>query len=217
MHLFDPAVRHTLAAKNVLPSAIVRCPGHRSSYHDPMLPSRPGSRPGFTLIELLIVIGVIMTLAAASLPIYSYLKKRAKFDQSRVLVKSVGAAISSYSSSGGVWSWMTSTGPRQAPLWDLNRDGLLDGPPDADPGFTTASQPTIAQATASGYGGFLGMTAFEAPRGLIQNRLLVDGWGKRLRVAYGAEVYGPNQIGVYSTGLDGVPGTADDLRSWSLR
>ncbi|MBA3683962.1 MAG: type II secretion system protein [Planctomycetes bacterium] len=175
------------------------------------------SRRGFTLIELMVVMAIIMVLVGGSLPIYAHMKKRAKLDQTRVLVKSVGAAISAYSSTGGVWSWMTTSGPRQAPLWDLNRDGLLDGPPDADTGFSTTSQPTSAQASASGYGGFLGMTAFEAPRGLVKNRLLVDGWGNRLRVAYGAEVYGPSQVGVYSCGIDGAPGTADDLRSWTPR
>ncbi len=188
-------------------------------------------RPGFTLIELLVAIAIIGVLSGASLSMYSYLKKRARWDQTRVLVKAVGAAISTYSSTGGVWTCMTAAGPKQEPLWDIDHDGLLDGPPNIDTvGYTKQppSRVTQAQAVASGYGGFQAMTAFEAPKGLVQNGILVDGWwtektdttyrdSHRLRVAYGSEIYGPNQIGVYSTGPDGIANNADDLKSWTLR
>jgi hypothetical protein len=78
----------------------------------------------------------------------------------------------------------------------------------------------------SGYRGFIGMAQPQIKKSFINKRgNVVDAWGRPLRIAFAAKVYGTQAFGVWSAGLDAIdniepdPKTAgrksdDDLRSW---
>lgn len=78
----------------------------------------------------------------------------------------------------------------------------------------------------SGYRGFIAMAQPQIKKSFINKRgNVVDAWGRPLRIAFAAKVYGTQAFGVWSAGLDAIdniekdPNTAarlsdDDLRSW---
>ena len=62
-----------------------------------MLPQhRPSSRHGFTLMELMIVIGIILLLAALSVPVISMVRKQAKEALCRNNLQQIGIGITAY-------------------------------------------------------------------------------------------------------------------------
>ncbi len=203
---------------------------------------RQGPRGGFTLIELMVVISVIALLAAIGIPTMLAMKKRAAINSTRTLVNAVATAIASYPTR--TWQVNipvqvanpppshTEYRPRIGRLFDLNGvnlvgpvgpvppgetypwdltmvgDGFLDGDPQREGSF---SQHLID----SGYSGFIAMTQPPiAKRNVNDKRQVVDEWKLPLRIAFGADVYGPSGFGIWSTGPDLLQGTKDDITSW---
>lgn len=159
----------------------------------------------FTLLELLLAIGVIATIAGLSLAGWRVAMEQGRQGRSRTMVAAVAAAIASYPEG------VAPTRPVRL-LWDFNRDGLVDGQPEADAGFSAADR---AAAAAVGYRGLLAMTAMAVPPGLadVSGRPL-DAWKRPLHIAFATEIYGASGFGVWSAGHDGLDNTADDLTSW---
>jgi hypothetical protein len=91
-------------------------------------------------------------------------------------------------------------------------DGLIDGRPDASNSATTDGpfwQPLID----SGYRGFTAMAMPDLPSAQRNQREQpVDAWGQPLRITFG-QAFAPAGFRVASDGLDGSPGTADDITS----
>lgn len=78
----------------------------------------------------------------------------------------------------------------------------------------------------SGYRGFIAMAQPQIKKSFISKRgIVVDAWGRPLRIAFAAKVYGTQAFGVWSAGLDATDNldgrlggrnrpSDDDLRSW---
>ena len=171
------------------------------------------SRCGFTMSELVIVLCVLLALAAMVIAVWSMVRQRTAIGATHALIGSVATALASYPARG--WNWQDAGGVnRSAQLFDLNRDGLLDGTPavvasdTADGGFTP-------EMIASGYRGYLAMTGVAMkPSSVAKNGQPLDAWRHPLRIAFAAKIYGVASVGIWSAGPDGVDGNADDLRSW---
>ncbi len=114
------------------------------------------------------------------------------------------------------------------PLWDLNPgsspnangigqldgDGVIDGFVDAA-GSATTDGPFWNQLIASGYTGFLRMTNAAIPaRSVNKKGQVVDAWREPLRIIWDSRRFAAIGFGVWSTGRDKAPNTADDLTSW---
>lgn len=75
----------------------------------------------------------------------------------------------------------------------------------------------------SGYRGFINMAQPQIKKTFINKRgQVVDAWGRPLRIAFAAKVYGTQAFGIWSAGLDkkdDVVGrrSDDDLRSWKTQ
>ncbi|TVR47758.1 MAG: prepilin-type N-terminal cleavage/methylation domain-containing protein [Planctomycetota bacterium] len=168
-------------------------------------------RRGFSLIELLVVMVVITALAGLTYGYIDYARHRSLLAASEGLVQSVATAIVNHQ--GRYWQFLDQGQLRSVPIFDVNRDGLLDG----DPVRINAVNPNTYSASlvASEYPGFLGLTGVGLPRRNV-NELgqVVDSWGQALRIAFDAQRYGANRFGIWSIGPDGVDGTIDDIRSW---
>lgn len=169
-------------------------------------------RAGFSLIELIVVISVLLVLLAAGFVVWSIPREKAAISSTQALVGSVSTQITTYSVKQ--WSWQEASGNKSGQLFDLNRDGLIDGTPgiaaapDLDGGFST-------ELIASGYRGFLAMTSAPIKKSQIaKNQQLLDAWKRPLRIAFAAKIYGTAAFGVWSAGPDGVDGTSDDINSW---
>jgi len=196
----------------------------------------PSSRPpaaGFTLLELLIVIGVMMTLAGISFPIYLHMRVKAKLASTRVLVETVATAIANYQQT--YWTVVIPAAgpipaqPRVGHLWDMNSgvtmivgDGILDGYVGPGPTATATNDgPFDPALIATGYTGFLNMTqAPIAKRNVNAMGQVIDDWKNPLHIGFSGSAtsaainYGPSGVGIWSLGPDGVTGTPDDICSW---
>lgn len=173
----------------------------------------PRSRAGWSFVELVIVIAVLLALMALGFVTWSWLRTKAAISSTQALVGAVASQITTYSARQ--WSWQEPSGARTGQLFDLNRDGLIDGAPgitataDLDGGFST-------ELIASGYRGFIAMSGMPMKKSQIgKNQQPLDAWQRPLRIAFAAKVYGTTAFGIWSPGPDGIDGTADDLTSWT--
>lgn len=78
----------------------------------------------------------------------------------------------------------------------------------------------------SGYRGFIEMAQPQIKKTFINKRgQVIDAWGRPLRIAYAAKIYGTQAFGVWSAGLDKkdhidsptLTKAGDDLRSWKTQ
>lgn len=168
-----------------------------------------GFRPrrGFTLVEMLVVIAVIVALAATAIPLLSSQRTRHQIASTEVLLRAVSSAIEGYGSSS--FTWVTGSPPQQQfhsrALWDLDRDGLLDGDPEHLPG-----------SFPPGYAGFVAMAQPQLGAADVdEQRQVVDPWGRVLRIAHASRAYAGADFGIWSLGPD-PDATSDDLTSWTL-
>ncbi len=101
-----------------------------------------------------------------------------------------------------------------------------DVPPDgvaAEPngGFHDGNFPK--EALTSGYRGFINMAQPQIKKSFISKRgMVVDAWGRPLRIAFAAKVYGTQAFGIWSAGVDKLDDltsrkSTDDLRSWKTQ
>jgi hypothetical protein len=171
---------------------------------------------GWTMI-IILVLCLLLVAIAIGFPIWGMISGRVKVNATDALVRAVATAITTYQIKTWTWNEGTTSEPimRSYHLFDLNHDNQIDGyaavtaSPTLDGGFPTA-------VIASGYTGFVDMAkphikkSFISPQGIP-----IDAWGRSLRIAFAAKVYGTQAFGVWSVGPDGVNGTADDLQSWT--
>jgi competence protein ComGC len=173
----------------------------------------PPLRTGWSFVELVIVIAILVALMASVIAVWSIVRTRTAIGSTHTLVTAVSSQITTYGMP--MWQWQDPTGAaKSGPMFDLNRDGLIDGRPgvvvgdDVDGGFSAA-------LIASGYQGFVTMSGMAASKSSIaKNHQPLDAWKRPLRIAYAAKIYGTATFGVWSAGPDGVDSTADDLCSW---
>jgi len=180
--------------------------------------SRYQQRGGFTLIELLIVISIIVALAAIGFPVWNSVRRKADVDSSRTLVLAVATAMASYP----IKTWeVYSPQVRVYRMWDINRDGYIDGTPGVT-ASTTVDGGFLATVVDSGYGGFISMAQPAiSKRNVNKKRQVIDAWGQPLRIGFGSEIYGPGGFGIWSAGQNkkdyhptNNPTDNDDLCSW---
>jgi hypothetical protein len=178
-----------------------------------MAPVHPPRCTGWSFVELMIVICVLMALLSIGFVVSGMLRSRASISSTHTLVGSIATQITTYSSR--TWTWQEGGANRSGQLFDLNRDGLIDGnpglttTPEVDGGFT----PGIL---ASGYRGFVAMSGATMKKSFIsKNQQPLDAWQRPLRIAFAGKIYGTMGFGVWSAGPDGVDGTTDDLTSWA--
>jgi prepilin-type N-terminal cleavage/methylation domain-containing protein len=117
-------------------------------------------------------------------------------------------------------------------------DGTKDppyqsAPTESDPNSVVNPDPYDVNFTKeilnSGYRGFITMAQPSIKKSFINKRgQVIDAWGKPLRIAFAARVFGTQSFGVWSAGLDGKDSikenddykddptfkSIDDLRSW---
>ena len=168
-------------------------------------------RHAFTLIELVVVMGVIAAMAALTYGYLDYARHRAELAATEGLVQSVATAIVNHQ--GRYWQYLDGGQMRSVPIFDVNRDGLLDGDPVKINAITSGS---FSDAIVdSGYSGFLGTTATDLPiRNLDEQAQVIDSWGQVLRINFDAQRYGANRFGIWSIGSDGIADNLDDVKSW---
>lgn len=170
---------------------------------DSDLPTKPVGRNGFTLIELIIVITIIMALMGLVLGVAMALQRRSARSATQAMVTTIAADLRRIKEQQ---NWPTLFDGRL--LWDLNKDGLLDGFAEKDSyGVTQTTEvfklPYVGYIRASGYTGR--KDAMGHP---------LDAFGSPLRVGFSVSVYGNEGWGVWSDGPDRNPQTADDIFSW---
>lgn len=123
------------------------------------------------------------------------------------------------------WSIDGYTAPESGPFYNTSTSTFTsDVPPDgvaADPNGGTYDGNFAKEVLDSGYRGFINMAQPQIKKTFISKRgMVVDAWGRPLRIAFAAKVYGTQAFGIWSAGLDkkddlGTPRpSADDLRSW---
>jgi type II secretory pathway pseudopilin PulG len=171
------------------------------------------SRSGFTTTELVIVLCVLLALAAVVIAVWPMLRQRTTVGATRALVGAVATALTAYSAK--TWNWQDAGDTmRSGQLFDLNRDGLVDGTP-AVVASDTADGGFAPEIIASGYRGFLAMTGTAMkPSAVAKNGQPLDAWNRPLRIAFAAKIYGTTSFGIWSAGPDGKDGTADDIQNW---
>ncbi len=170
-------------------------------------------RAGFSLTELIVVMCVLLALLAAGFAVWSSMRGRTAISATQTLVGSLATQVVTYSSKH--WTWQEPSGTKTGQLFDLNRDGLIDGAPGvtATPELDGGFSPELI---ASGYRGFVTMTGATMKKSLLaKNQQPLDAWQRPLRIAFAGKIYGTSGFGIWSVGPDGVDGTADDLQSWA--
>jgi prepilin-type N-terminal cleavage/methylation domain-containing protein len=207
-------------------------PSSDSSAHQTEIDfSNAGRHAGFTLIEILVVIAILVLLASISIPTISSMRQRRAVEETRTLVEAAALAVAAHPERRWVFE-RSGGGTGAVPVFDCNQDLLLDLDPAADVYTRAAPWPSRAEMAASGYAGFVRMTAFKAPRGAVAaDGRVVDAWAQPLRIAWAgigyppslaaelpdrhAQGYGRTGFGIWSIGKDGRPGSPDDILSWS--
>lgn len=168
------------------------------------------SRRGFTVIELLTVVAVILVLMGIGIPTYGILIQRSRDGATRQLVAGFAAAIAREGQLTVIVE--TPAGPVARSRFDFNRDGLLDGRPELDPGFDATLR---TQADGIGYEGAIAAAGLSVQRTQIDAfHRPIDAWRRPLHIDIASGVYGAASFGVWSVGRDGIDGTNDDLKSW---
>lgn len=165
-----------------------------------------------------IALSLILLLLAMPFPFWHMINNRSKIVATEALVRSVATAITTYQAK--TWSWQVRDPESQTLrthtyyLFDLNRDGLIDGAP-AVTASAHADGDFAPEIVDSGYLGFVAMALPSIKKNFIaRNQQPWDAWKHPLRIAFSAKVYGAQGFGIWSAGFDGLDGTADDIRSW---
>ncbi len=109
----------------------------------------------------------------------------------------------------------------------LPKDNYTSAPQSSDPERIADPKPWDVnfplQVLNSGYRGFVDMAQPQIKKTFINKRgQVVDAWGRPLRIAFAAKVYGTQAFGIWSAGLDKkdhleTRPSDDDLRSWSTQ
>lgn len=177
-------------------------------------------RTAFTLIEVLVVITVIATLVGLGFSAGTAAARRARITGSAALVSAVTATIASRQDRS--LSVPRPGGMRHYQLWDVNRDGLLDGEPTVEQASLPPAERYPAEVLAIGYKGFIKTTGMSlSPSFIDRSGRVVDSWKHPLRIRWATEIYGANGFGVWSAGADGLDngatGVGDDLLGWKIR
>lgn len=108
-----------------------------------MKSARAGS--GFTLIELLVVMAVIAALMAITMAGYGAIKHRQNVRVSQSAIDGLAQAMAGYQNMTAL-----TTATATYLLWDVDSNGILDGDPDRDPGFSAGLR---SMARSVGYKG----------------------------------------------------------------
>lgn len=166
------------------------------------------ARGGFSMIELLVVLAVIAGLIGLTYPIVSAVMERGRRDRTESILPALHAAMATYGR-----AFVPVPNDRTRSLWDFNSDGFVDGDPERDPDFTSGDRDA---ARAVGYRGPAAQLNMSVPRSLVDRKTgrVTDGWGRPLRIAFAAMVYGSSGFGIRSDGADRRPDTKDDVTSW---
>jgi prepilin-type N-terminal cleavage/methylation domain-containing protein len=120
------------------------------------------------------------------------------------------------------WSIDGYTPPENGSYYDSSTSTFLsDVPPDPTPDPNGLYDGNFHRAVLnSGYRGFINMAQPQVKKSFINKRgQVVDAWGRPLRIAFAAKVYGTQAFGIWSAGLDKKDDletrrSDDDLRSW---
>lgn len=176
----------------------------------------------FTAIELMLVLAVIAALAGVSLPLLATVRRNSQVNATRSVVHALAATIANHPAK----AWTVSEADagelreRSYRIWDVNRDGLIDGDPVLEDPLLPAGNRYPVTIASSGYRGLVGMTKPALPKRFHDPRSgrPLDAWGRPLRIAYAPLVYGSLGFGIWSAGPDGldapVDERGDDIRSW---
>ena len=117
------------------------------------------------------------------------------------------------------------TAPENPPFYDTSAGEFTSTPNETNPDANLAPPPYDVNFNLdilkSGYRGFINMAQPQIKKSFINKRgQVVDAWGRPLRIAFAAKIYGTQSFGIWSAGLDkkddlgtSRPST-DDLRSW---
>jgi len=178
------------------------------------------SRTAFTLIELVVVMTVIAILGGLGFSAGTAAARRARVTGSAALVSAVTATIATRQDRA--LSVPRPGGMRHHQLWDVNRDGLLDGEPTVEQASLPPAERYPAEVLAIGYKGFIKTTGMSlSPSFIDRSGRVVDSWKHPLRIRWATEIYGANGFGVWSAGADGLDngatGVGDDLLGWKIR
>jgi len=151
-------------------------------------------RAGWSFVELVIVIAVLVALMAIGFVTWGILRTRTAISSTHMLVGSIATQIVTYSAKQ--WTWQEPTGAKTRQIFDLNRDGLIDGAPgitatpDLDGGFS-------AELIASGYRGFMAVTgAAIKPSFISKNWQVLDAWKRPMRISFAGKIYGTSGFGL---------------------
>lgn len=172
-------------------------------------------RKAFTLIEILVVISVILILMGMMLGVS---KRSGQSSAARALIATVAAAINSY----GVKSFeLWSAGSPNAVVtrsWDVDGDTILDGV--VEPPLYWRQPPALANAATLDrlrYRGFIATIGMPSLRKIRESdQVVLDPWGRPLRITWAARIYGDEGFCVWSQGRD-PDNPADDLLSREKR
>jgi len=180
--------------------------------------NEPKERQATKWTVRIIILCLLLVLIAIGSPFWgSAGSGQVKVNATDALVNSIATAITTYQTKTWQWNEGTSREPHMQMyhMFDLNRDGQIDGyaavtaSPTQDGNFPAA-------IIDSGYTGFITMVQPQIKKSFISRQgIPLDAWQRPLRIAFAAKVYGTPAFGVWSAGLDGIDGTADDLKSWT--
>lgn len=170
------------------------------------------SKRGFTLIEVLVVLAIIASLLAFSLPGMMAALSNGEVRASQVVVDAVACQIIGERSRGGGPTIVLADG-RLRHKWDLNNDGIIDGDPDKC--FGDDDKLLAANVRSGPYRGFSATLGTAASGRFLKLSTgeVCDAWGKPLRIKFHPTNYGSAGVLIVSYGPDNVEGTADDISS----
>jgi predicted alpha/beta hydrolase family esterase len=159
---------------------------------------------------------IISVIAGLTYGYLDYAKHRSNLAATEALVQGVATAIVNHQAKS--WSYQVSGSSKVAPIFDVNRDGILDAEPTLA-NAATDPDPFSSSIIASEYTGFIDIAQPTIPkRNVDSQEQVVDAWGHPLRIAYARQIYGANGFGIWSPGIDGIDdpfeGLRDDIRSW---